>query len=146
MATLYTIGYKQKALADFIGPLRQVGVDGVIDIRLRNTSHLLGYTKQDTLDFLLREGFGIAYEHHPELAPTSDILDAYREDGDWSAYEIQFLPLLKERQAETLWPAIATRYQAPCLLCAEASASHCHRRLVAEYWATHYPNLTIIHL
>jgi uncharacterized protein (DUF488 family) len=146
MPILYTIGYKQKPLADFIDQLRQAGVDGVIDIRLRNTSHLLGYTKQDTLDFLLREGFGVAYEHRPDLAPTPEILDAYREDSDWAAYEAQFLPLLEERRAETIWRAIAARCQAPCLLCAETSAEHCHRRLVAEYWAAHHPDLTIIHL
>ncbi len=146
MPILYTIGYKQKSLADFIDQLRQSGVDSVIDIRLRNTSHLLGYTKQDTLDFLLREGFGIAYEHHPELAPTPEILDAYRENGDWAAYEAKFLPLLEERQTETIWRAIAARCQSPCLLCAETSAEHCHRRLVAEYWAAHNPGLTLIHL
>jgi hypothetical protein len=41
-------------------------VDAVIDIRLRNTSHLAGYTKKDTLAFLLTKGFGIAYEHLPQ--------------------------------------------------------------------------------
>ena len=85
MTTIYTIGYKGKSLATFIEQLRQAGVDGVIDVRLRNTSHLAGYTKRDDLAFLLREGFGIAYEHHPELAPTLEIFHAYRDEGDWEA-------------------------------------------------------------
>jgi len=67
MTTLYTIGYKGKPLSDFIGQLREAGVDVVIDVRLRNTSHLAGYTKRDDLAFLLREGFSIAYEHRPDL-------------------------------------------------------------------------------
>lgn len=144
--SIYTIGYHGKSLATFITQLREAGVDAVIDVRLRNTSHLAGYTKRDDLAFLLREGFGIAYEHHPELAPTDDILDAYRADGDWAAYEARFGPLLAERAAEEVGCAVLARYRAPCLLCAEPAADHCHRRLVAEYWAKHFADLTIIHL
>ena len=143
---LYTIGYQRKSLATLIGQLREACVDAVIDVRLRNTSHLAGYTKRDDLAFLLREGFGIAYEHHPDLAPTPEILDAYRDDKDWVAYESRFLPLLEERSAEDVGREILARYRAPCLLCAEPTPEHCHRRLVAEYWVRHLPELTIVHL
>ena len=146
MTVLYTIGYQRKPLATFIGQLRQASVDAVIDVRLRNTSHLAGYTKRDDLAFLLQEGFSIAYEHHPELAPTPDILDAYRADQDWAAYESRFLPLLAERAAAEIGCEILARYRAPCLLCAEPTAEHCHRRLVAEHWAGHIPGLTVVHL
>ena len=146
MASLYTIGTQRKPLAAFIGQLRDAGVDAVIDIRLRNTSHLAGYTKRDDLAFLLREGFGIAYEHHPELAPTPEILDAYRADGGWTAYEADFLPLLGERSAEEVGHEILSRYRAPCLLCREPTAARCHRRLVAEYWARHLGGLAVVHL
>jgi uncharacterized protein (DUF488 family) len=145
-SVLYTIGYQRKSLATFIGQLRQAGVDAVIDVRLRNTSHLAGYTKRDDLAFLLHEGFSIAYEHHPELAPTLEIFDAYRADQDWAAYQSRFLPLLVERAAEEVGREILARYRAPCLLCAEPSAERCHRRLVAEYWARHIPDLTVVHL
>src|SRR5512137_69075 len=137
MSTIYTIGYKEKPLSKFIGELRAAGVDAVIDIRLRNTSHLAGYTKRDDLAFLLSQGFGIAYEHHPELAPTPEILDAYRAEGDWPAYKARFMPLLGERAADQVGRQILARYRAPCLLCAEPAADYCHRRLVAEYWAAH---------
>jgi uncharacterized protein (DUF488 family) len=143
---LYTIGYQRKPLSAFIGQLQEAGVDTVIDVRLRNTSHLAGYTKRDDLAFLLREGFGIAYEHHPELAPTPEILDAYHQDHDWAAYESRFLPLLAERAAETVGREIVDRYRAPCLLCREPTADRCHRRLIAEYWAECLPGLTIVHL
>jgi uncharacterized protein (DUF488 family) len=146
MPTLYTIGFKGKSLATFIGLLREAGVDAVIDVRLRNTSHLCGYTKRDDLAFLLPEGFSIAYEHHPDLAPSAEIFDAYRDDPDWAVYESSFIPLLAERAAEAVGREVLSRYRAPCLLCAEPTADHCHRRLVAEYWAKHVPELTITHL
>jgi uncharacterized protein (DUF488 family) len=144
--TLYTIGYKGKPLRAFIGQLRSAAVDAVIDVRLRISSHLLGYTKRDDFAFLLNEGFDIAYEHHPELAPTTEILLAYRETQDWLAYETRFRPLLADRDVSEVGRDILNRYRAPCLLCAEPTVEHCHRRLVAEHWAQHIPDLSIVHL
>jgi uncharacterized protein (DUF488 family) len=146
MMIVYTIGYKGKSLAAFIDQLRGAGVDGVIDVRLRNTSHLAGYTKRDDLAFLLREGFGVAYEHRPELAPTREIFESYRDEEDWAAYVVTFLPLLEERSAEEIGRQVLARYGAPCLLCSEPTAEKCHRRLVAEYWAERLPGLTVVHL
>ena len=146
MPTIYTIGFQRRPLSEFISSLRQAGVDAVIDIRLRNTSQLSGYTKRDDLAFLLREGFGIAYEHQPDLAPTDEIFDAYRQDKDWAAYEERFNPLLVERQTEVIGSEILSRHQAICLLCSEPTPDRCHRRLVAEYWAEQIPGLTIVHL
>ena len=146
MHIVFTIGTQGRHDEDFIALLKHHGIDAVIDIRLRNTSQLSGYTKRDDLAFLLDEGFDIAYEHHPELAPTADILDAYRQDKDWAAYEERFKPLLVERQAKILGRDILTRHRSPCLLCSEPSPDQCHRRLVAEYWAEHIPDLTIVHL
>jgi uncharacterized protein (DUF488 family) len=146
MTRLYTIGYQRKPLATFIGLLRAAGVDGVVDVRLRNTSHLAGYTKRDDLAFLLREGFGIKYEHRPELAPTAEIFDAYRDNKDWGAYEARFLPLLAERAAVEIGREILGRYRAPCLLCAEPTADCCHRRLIAEHWTERIPGLIVVHL
>ncbi len=146
MPTIYTIGFRQKSLAEFISLLREAGVDAMIDIRLRNQSQLAGYTKKRDFDFLLREGFGIAYEHRPELAPTVEILDAYRTDEDWQAYEQRFGPLMVEREMEHVAREILARYQSPCLLCSEPTADCCHRRLVAEYWQACLPELEIVHL
>jgi uncharacterized protein (DUF488 family) len=146
MPTLYTLGFQGRPLAEFISTLRRAGVDALIDIRLRNTSQLVGYTKRDDLAYLLREGFGIAYEHRPDLAPLAEILDAYRRDRDWAAYEQSFIPLLAARQAEIVGQEILARYHAACLACTEAEPAQCHRRLVAEYWAGHLAELAIVHL
>ena len=146
MYTLYTIGTQTKSLEQFITALRLAGVDALIDIRLRNTSQLAGYSKRDDLSFLLREGFQIAYEHRPDLAPTDHILDAYHRDRDWSAYEAAFTPLLVQRQAEDVGSEIIARYRAPCLLCSESKPDQCHRRLVAEYWAARLSGLAVVHL
>jgi uncharacterized protein (DUF488 family) len=146
MTIIYTIGYKGRTLESFVNALRQAEVDAVIDVRLRNTSHLAGYTKRNDLDFLLREGFGIAYEHHLELAPTPEIREAYRDNGDWNAYESLFSRLLIERDMEQVGRDILSRYHTPCLLCAESTPEQCHRRLIAEHWAAKLPKVSVLHL
>jgi uncharacterized protein (DUF488 family) len=146
MPSIYTIGYTQKTLERFIRLLQGAGVDAVVDIRLRNTSQLAGFAKRDDLAFLLREGFGIEYEHRPDLAPTSEILDAYRTEGDWAAYEQAFLGLLAERDAQSIGRELLGRYHSPCLLCSEAVPDNCHRRLVAEWWIEYLPGLEANHL
>jgi uncharacterized protein (DUF488 family) len=146
MPTIYTIGYTKKTLERFVGLLQEAGVDAVIDVRLRNTSQLAGFAKRDDLAFLLREGFGIEYEHHSELAPSAEIMDAYKADKDWQAYETAFLPLLGEREAGEVGRGILSRYCRPCLLCSEPTPEHCHRRLVAEQWAEGSSDIEVIHL
>lgn len=146
MPTVYTIGFQKKSLEEFIRLLREHKCDAVIDVRLRNTSQLAGYSKRDDLAFLLEQGFGIAYEHHPDLAPTDEVLDRYRSSHDFTGYEAALTPLLVERHAERVGQEVLAKYKAPCLLCAEPKADTCHRRLVAEYWAKHIPDITIVHL
>ncbi len=72
------------------------------------------------------------YPHQPLLAPTDDILKAYKRDrGDWGVYEERFMNLMAEREIEKrLDPA---SLQGACLLCSEDKPRHCHRRLVCEY-------------
>lgn len=142
---LYTIGFTRKSLREFVRLLREAGVDGVVDIRLNNTSQLAGYAKRDDLAFVL-ELCGIGYTEEKRLAPTQPLLDAYHHDHDWPAYTTQFDTLLAEQPLGDILTAIYARYARPCLLCAEPEPSKCHRRLVAEAFAREQPAITIHHL
>lgn len=146
MTQVCTIGFTRKSLEGFIHSLRQAGVEAVIDVRLRNTSQLAGFAKKADLAFLLRECFQIHYEHRPELAPTPEILDTYRADGDWEAYERAYHSLLDERHGLRAGREITERFSSFCLLCSESTADKCHRRLIAEWWADRLPGLNIVHL
>lgn len=142
----YSVGFGKKNAEQFFGLLRRSGIRRVVDIRLRNTSQLAGFTKREDLPYFLRELCGAEYRHEPLLAPTDAILDGYKKaGGDWAAYEGAFLPLLKERRIERHLPrdlfAVPT-----VLLCAEPTAEHCHRRLVLEYLRKKWGDLEIVHL
>lgn len=146
MQPVYTVGHAGKSLELFIRTLQKARIDAIVDIRLRNRSQLLGYAKGSDLAFLLEEGFGIHYEHRPELAPSPEALADYRAGGRWEDYECAFLDLLAERGAVLAGSDVLARYDRPCLLCSEPTADHCHRRLVAEWWASRIPGVAVVHL
>ncbi len=143
---IFTIGFTQSTAERFFGRLKQAGLRQLLDIRLNNRSQLAGFAKQDDLKFFLGSICGMEYRHEPLLAPTQEILDAYKKNGgQWSIYEEQFLALMRERQVETQLSPQAFA-QPTVLLCSEATADHCHRRLVVEYLQQHWPEVKGVHL
>jgi len=142
---VYTIGFAKKSAREFFTKLGQARVKSVIDVRLNNVSQLAGFTKKQDLEYFLQEIARIRYVHMPELAPTKNILNAYKQkDIDWGAYEIQFCELLTERHIEDL--ITPEQVDEACFLCSEAQPDKCHRRLIAEYLSNHWGNVVIHHL
>lgn len=142
---IFTIGFTKKSAERFFTTLQQAGVKRIVDVRLNNISQLAGFTKMDDLRYFLKAIGGMEYVHLPELAPTQEMLDAYKKrKGDWSVYEKQFLELMATRHIEETVPKDIVNEG--CLLCSEDKPHHCHRRLVAEYLASHWPDVQINHL
>lgn len=142
---IYTIGFTKKSAEKFFKLLRQPDLVRLVDIRLNNVSQLAGFTKMKDLKFFLREINDIDYVHLPELAPTKDILDAYKKnDGDWAVYEKQFIELMATRRVEE--KVDKSLLDGGCLLCSEPTPENCHRRLVAEYLKDKWDGVEIQHL
>ncbi|HWJ51713.1 MAG TPA: DUF488 domain-containing protein, partial [Solirubrobacteraceae bacterium] len=111
------------------------------------SSQLSGFAKDRDLPYFLRELVGAEYRHEPLLTPTDEILASYKRRGDmpWQEYEARFVALLREREVERRIDREA--FLTPtALLCSEATAEHCHRRLVLEYLSEHWGGLRITHL
>jgi uncharacterized protein (DUF488 family) len=142
---IYTIGFTKKNAEYFFEHLKESGIKRIIDIRLNNASQLAGFTKKNDLKYFLKEICHIDYIHLPELAPTKDILNAYKKHkGDWSIYEEQFLKLMEDRHVENILSKDIL--DNGCLLCSEDKPEHCHRRLVAEYLKEKWGNVCIDHI
>ena len=143
---VYTIGFTQKSAAQFFDTLKRAGIKRLLDVRLNNVSQLAGFSKRDDLAYFLREICGADYGHEPLLAPTQELLDAYKKQkGDWTDYEPRFLALMAERRIETTFDR--RLLDGPTvLLCSEATAEHCHRRLVLEYLRRFAPEIEAVHL
>lgn len=144
---IYSIGFTKTSAEHFFGRLKQHGVRRLLDVRLNPSSQLSGFAKGRDLPFFLGELVGARYEHELLLAPTPDLLTAYKRGGSitWEVYERRFTDLMVERQVEL---ALDQRdFETPtALLCSEDTAEHCHRRLVIEYLAQHWPGISARHL
>ena len=142
---VYTIGFTKKPASHFFETLRQSGAKRLVDVRLNNVSQLAGFAKKDDLAYFLDKICKMQYVHRPELAPTPELLDAYRKGHrDWDTYQREFLALLEERRVAKM--PIKRTISNACLLCSEDTPEHCHRRLVAEYLQRHWGNVEIVHL
>jgi uncharacterized protein (DUF488 family) len=141
---IFTIGFAKKSAREFFTCLRDAEIQKVVDVRLNNVSQLAGFTKKEDLEYFLRTIGDMGYVHKPDLAPTKDILDAYKKkEINWEEYEIRYRELLRARKAEILVSPEEVNHC--CLLCSEPSAEKCHRRLLAEYLRECWSSNVIIH-
>lgn len=143
---IYSIGFTKKTAEQFFGTLRKAGIRRLLDVRLNNVSQLAGFTKRDDLRYFLREICDADYVHELLLAPTQQMLDDYKKrKGTWQDYERKFRALMSEREIEKKLEQ--SSFTTPTvLLCSELKPDHCHRRLVLEYLAMKWGNVTIRHL
>ena len=142
---IFTIGFTKKSAETFFTRLKSAGVKRLVDVRLNNVSQLSGFAKKDDLRFFTKSICNIDYVHALDLAPTADILDAYKKQkGDWSVYERQFLDLMSKRRIEETTPR--EMLDGGCLLCSEEKPQYCHRRLVAEYLKEKWGDVEIEHI
>jgi uncharacterized protein (DUF488 family) len=142
---IFTIGFTKTSAESFFTRIQKAGVKKLIDVRLNNVSQLAGFAKKNDLRYFLKTICGIEYTHRPELAPTQEMLDAYKKKhGQWADYEKRFLELMASRRVEQIIPRDAV--DGACLLCSEDNPHHCHRRLVAEYLKDKWSDIEISHL
>jgi len=142
---IYTIGFTGKSAEEFFEALRAARVRILADIRLRPSGQLAGFAQgRDLPYFLSRLADGCGYRHVPDLAPTDEILKAYRQSKDWEGYVTAFEALMDERGV----PRILSPedFDGVCLLCSEPEAANCHRGLVAARLAAAWPGTEVRHL
>lgn len=128
---LSTIGYEVATLPKVIETLRAAGVEVVVDVRAVAASRRAGFSKT-TLRASL-EAEGIAYEHLRGLGTPKAGREAARR-GRIAEMEVIFAEHMETPEArDGLARAVAiARERHAALLCYEASASGCHRRIVAD--------------
>jgi uncharacterized protein (DUF488 family) len=153
-----TIGVYGWDLSSFLEALAAVDVRLLIDVRQRRgvRGREYAWANSARLQAALA-GAGVAYEHHKELAPTTDLRrlqyaeDARRGEG--------------KRSRTVLAPEYATRYtreilghaplepvveelpadRAAALFCVERDPEACHRSIIAERLAAEY-DVAVSHL
>lgn len=131
MRKLYTIGYEEVGVPDFIAALKAAKIKTLVDVREVANSRRAGFSKK-SLTASLDEA-GIAYIHMKALGTPKAGREAARL-GDVKTMHRIFKARLVEPESELALAetaAIAKR-QRTCIMCLEHDWRVCHRAIVAE--------------
>lgn len=134
MATIFTLGYQERSIDEFIEILRAQEISVLVDVRETAWSHKPGFSKT-AFSRALAEA-GIEYVHarfagNPKslrrTAPTHRAcLERYATYVDGSAEIVDaFDQLIREMIAAG---------KKVCLTCFERHADDCHRSIIADRW------------
>ena len=155
---LATIGVYGFTLEEFLRSLRDADARLVLDVRQRRgvRGPQYAWANSTRLQAALEEA-GIDYQHHPELAPTTDMRQLqYREDdrlGVGKRSREQLAPEYRERYTREILDradldavvAELPEAGAAALLCVERDPEACHRSLIADRLAAEY-QVPVTHL
>jgi len=132
--TLFTLGYQQRSLDEFISILTERGVDVLIDVRETAWSHKPGFSKRALQDAL--EAHGVEYVHaafagNPKWLRAN--ADSHRECLEWYAWYLgEFNEIVGA--FEELVGTYLRDGRRVCLTCFERHAGDCHRGILAAEW------------
>lgn len=128
---IFTIGYEQASLADFIATLRLSGVETLVDIRERAQSRRKGFSKSALSDAL--SDAGIAYIHFRELGDPKEGREAARR-GDYLEFRKVFANVMASKEAKEALAEIENILSdtSICLMCYERNEKTCHRKIVSD--------------
>ena len=156
--TIATIGVYEFDAAGFVGTLQGAEVTLLLDIRQRRgvRGPQYAWANSRRLQALVADA-GIAYEHHIELAPTTELRHLqYREDdsqGVGKRNRMRLAPEYVRAYTEEILDRvplgpIVERFPgegSAALMCVEAAARACHRSLVAQRLADRF-GFEVLHL
>lgn len=146
-----TIGFYGFDAASFIATLDAAGVTRVLDVRQRRgvRGSQYAWANARRLQAHLQRA-GIGYEHHPELAPDTEMRQLqYREDDRQGVGKRSRQRLSDDyiraytTEILALAPLEVVRRRLPvhglgALMCVETAAAACHRSLVAARLAERF--------
>jgi uncharacterized protein (DUF488 family) len=158
VARLVTVGVYDWTLETFLDALQRAGVTQLLDLRQRRgvRGPQYAWANSKRLQAALANA-GIAYEHLPELAPTTELRQLqYAEDarqgvGKRSRQQLaaDYVTRFTSERLDPvdLGPIVESMPAdgAVALLCVERDPEACHRSLVAERIAEQY-GLALEHL
>lgn len=126
-----TIGYEKATLDEVIARLKQAGVERLIDVRAVAASRRAGFSKTRLAASL--EAEGVEYVHLRALGTPKAGREAARKGRIAEMHEIFEAQLATPEAIDALARAEAMAREKPsALLCFEADAAGCHRRILAE--------------
>ena len=146
VATLYTLGYQQRSIDDYIALLREATITVVVDVRDTAWSHKADFRKAALSTALA--GAGIGYVHAGFAGAPKwlrSIADTHREIlelYDW--YIGEFGEIVTT--FDDLVAGLHVAHKRVCLTCFERHPDDCHRSILADRWRRAGKSRAVMHL
>ncbi|MGI6075938.1 MAG: DUF488 domain-containing protein [Pyramidobacter sp.] len=118
---------------EFFEKMLDVKADCLLDIRLKNSNQLCGFTKAKDLAWFVEKLTDARYVHDLRLAPPPTLLKAYLDHRiDWQGYRKGYLEAMEKMGAVHLFRAEYGKYQSVCLLGSATASRRSHIEALKE--------------
>ena len=132
--TLYTLGYQQRTIDEYVAALLASHIDVLIDVRETPWSHKPGFSK-GPLERALAER-NIQYVHAKFAGNPKRLRDAAQTHKECLAAYADYLDTRGDiiEAFEQLVTALVASGKRVCITCFERHPDDCHRSILAERW------------
>lgn len=129
--SVFTIGYQERTVEEFIGRLKSHNIAVIIDVREMPVSRKRGFSKGRLSEILQQND--IAYVHIKELGSPKHLRDELHQSNDYESFFVGYRSYIDSRKeiVDELYKDFISR-ETTCLMCMERLPEYCHRTIVAE--------------
>jgi uncharacterized protein (DUF488 family) len=129
--SVFTIGYEERTVEEFIGRLKRNNIAVLIDVREIPASRKPGFSKS-RLSEILRNN-GIDYVHMKDLGSPKALREKLHRNNDYESFFVEYRTYIdsKTEIVEELYKDVVSR-ETSCIMCMERLPEYCHRKIVAE--------------
>ena len=134
MSEIFTLSAYETSAAQFFETLLSHHTDLVLDVRLKNSNQLCGFTKQKDLEYLISKITGAVYIHDLRFAPSSVLLDQYLQHLiGWEDYFARYITQIREQDAAGAFQKTYADYHSICILGTATKKRRSHSEALADF-------------
>lgn len=129
--TVFTIGYEEQTIDEFLGKLKKNKIAVLIDVREIPYSRKRDFSKSKISEHL--QSAGIKYIHVQKLGSPKPLREKLHKDKDYEAFFEGYRTYLEtlSEEVEDLYEDVITQ-DVSCFMCMERDPFQCHRMVVAK--------------
>ena len=129
--TVFTIGYEERTIDEFLGRLKKHNIHTLIDVREVPFSRKRDFSKRKISEHL--QSSGIKYVHIGKLGSPKPLREKLHKDKDYDSFFDGYRKHLETLNGDmaALYDEIVSR-EVSCFMCMERDPLKCHRMVVAK--------------
>jgi uncharacterized protein (DUF488 family) len=129
--SVFTIGYEERTIEEFVGRLKSHNITVLIDVREIPASRKPGFSKTKLTEILRNND--INYVHVKDLGSPKHLREKLHRNNDYDSFFEEYRMYIDSKSAilKELYEDVVSR-ETSCIMCMERLPEYCHRKIVAE--------------